>query len=42
MLFTEINREGLEAAIAANPPGDPVFMINLLRFHDQADYGGSH
>jgi hypothetical protein len=40
MPFTEINREGLDAAIAATPPGSPVFMINLLRFHDQADYDG--
>jgi hypothetical protein len=37
---TEINREGLDAAVAAIPPGSPVFMVNLLRFRDQADYGG--
>jgi uncharacterized protein (DUF1330 family) len=40
MPTTEINREGLDAAVSAIPPGSPVFMINLLRFRDQADYGG--
>jgi hypothetical protein len=37
---TEINQEGLDAAVAAIPAGSPVFMINLLRFREQADYGG--
>jgi hypothetical protein len=37
---TEINREGLDAAVATIPPGSPVFMVNLLRFRDQAAYGG--
>jgi hypothetical protein len=36
---TEINPQGLDAAVAAIPPGIPVFMVNLLRFRDQADYG---
>ena len=40
MPTTEINHEGLDAAVAAIPAGSPVFMINLLRFRDQADYGG--
>jgi uncharacterized protein (DUF1330 family) len=37
---TEIDPAGLDAAVAALPPGEPLFMINLLRFRDQADYGG--
>jgi hypothetical protein len=36
---TEINPQGLDAAVAAIPPGIAVFMVNLLRFRDQADYG---
>jgi len=39
MPTTEIDHEGLAAAVAAIPAGSPVYMINLLRFRDQADYG---
>jgi uncharacterized protein (DUF1330 family) len=36
---TEIDPAGLDAATAALPPGEPLFMINLLRFNEEADYG---
>ena len=40
MPVTEIDPAALDAAVAALPAGQPLFMINLLRFRDQADYGG--
>ena len=39
MPVTEIDPAGLDAAIAALPAGEPLFMLNLLRFTDEADYG---
>ena len=32
--------ERVNALLAGIPPGDPVVMINLLRYREQADYGG--
>ena len=40
MPVTEIDPTGLDAAVAALAAGQPLFMINFLRFRDQADYGG--
>ncbi len=40
MPVTEIDPAGLEAAVAALPAGEPLLMLNLLRFNDEADYGG--
>ena len=37
--YTQIDQEGLEAAAAGIPDGQPVFMVNLLRFREHADYG---
>lgn len=39
MTHVQIDRAGLEAAAAGIPAGEPVFMINLLRFREHADYG---
>jgi len=36
----DIHFEAVLAEARAVPPGQPVMMINLLRFRDQADYGG--
>lgn len=35
-----IDHEAALAVAAKAPAGKPVVMINILRFHDQADYGG--
>lgn len=40
MPVPEIDPAGLDAAVAALPAGDPLLMLNLLRFKDEADYGG--
>ncbi len=39
MTHVQIDRAGLEAAAAGIPAGEPVFMVNLLRFRERADYG---
>jgi hypothetical protein len=38
MIPMHITRESLDAAERAVKPGTPVFMLNLLRFRDQARY----
>lgn len=38
MPTTEIDPNDLAAAVAAFPADSPVFMVNMLRFHDQARY----
>lgn len=38
MPTTEIHPADLDAAVAAYPAGSPLFMVNLLRFHEQAQY----
>lgn len=38
MATTEIDPADLTAAVAAFPADSPVFMLNLLRFHDHAQY----
>ena len=38
MIPMHITRESLDAAERAIKPGTPVFMLNLLRFRDQARY----
>lgn len=39
MTSIHIDHAGLEAAVAGSPAGEPVFMVNLLRFREHADYG---
>ena len=39
MKTIEMNEENLSAAAAAIPADKPVFMINLVRYREQADYG---
>jgi hypothetical protein len=38
MPTTEIDPADLDAAAAAFPADTPLFMVNLLRFHDRAQY----
>jgi hypothetical protein len=38
MPTTEIHTTDLNRAMAAFPAGSPLFMVNLLRFHDRARY----
>ena len=38
MPSTEVDPTDLDAAVAAFPTDSPLFMVNLLRFHDQALY----
>ncbi|GLY98315.1 hypothetical protein [Actinoplanes sp. NBRC 103695] len=38
MSSIQINPDDLEAAAAAFPADTPLFMLNLLRFHPQAQY----
>jgi uncharacterized protein (DUF1330 family) len=38
MPTTEIDPTDLDAAVAAFPSDSPLFMVNLLRFHDHAQY----
>ena len=40
MPVPEIDPAALDAVVAALPAGDPLLMLNLLRFRDEADYGG--
>ena len=39
MRAIEMNKEELSAAAAATPADKPVFMINLVRYRERADYG---
>lgn len=39
MRTIEMNKENLSASAAAIPADKPVFMINLVRYREQADYG---
>ena len=41
MSSTEIDPADLDAAVATFPDDTPVYMVNLLRFHDQARYSTS-
>ncbi len=38
MPTTDIDPTDLDAALATFPADHPLFMVNLLRFHDQAQY----
>lgn len=40
MPTTEMTPEALETAAAAGRTGKPIFMVNLLRYNEQADYAG--
>ena len=40
MRLVNVEPEAVQAAAAVIPEGVPVFMLNLLRFRAQADYGG--
>lgn len=39
MRTTEIDFESLRAAAGDLPPHQPVFMLNLVRYRERADYG---
>ena len=39
MTHTRIDQAGLDSAAAGVAVGEPVFMVNLVRFHEHADYG---
>ena len=39
MPTTDIAASALAAGAAAVPAGDPISMVSLLRYNDQADYG---
>lgn len=39
MQTTEIMPDALQRVVARVPPGRPIFMVNLLRYNAQADYG---
>jgi uncharacterized protein (DUF1330 family) len=41
MSSTEIDPTDLDAAVAAFPTDSPLFMVNLLRFHDEAHYAST-
>ena len=41
MPTTEIDPTDLDAAVAAFPSDSPLFMVNLLRFHGQAQYSAT-
>ncbi len=38
---TEITLQALLAAVGAIPADSPIYMVNLLRYREQADYGDS-
>lgn len=38
MPTTEMTSDAIEAASAAGPTNQPIFMVNLLRYNDQANY----
>jgi hypothetical protein len=38
---SEIHLDALDAAERSLPPGQPVYMLNLLRYRDEALYDGS-
>ncbi len=39
MPTTEMTPNALEAGAATGSTGQPIFMLNLLRYNDRADYG---
>lgn len=39
MRAIEMNKENLSATAAAMPADKPIFMINLVHYREQADYG---
>ncbi len=39
---TEFSSEALLAAAGAVPADQPIFMVNLVRYKERADYGGEH
>ena len=39
---TELSSEALLAAARVIPVDQPVFMVNLVRYKERADYGGEH
>ena len=39
---TELSSEALLAAVGAVPADQPIFMINLVRYKEKADYSGEH
>lgn len=41
MRTTEMTKDALDAAAAASPADQPIFMVNLLRFNAQAIYTGN-
>lgn len=41
MNFIEIDKENMAQAIAAVPAKTPVFMLNLLKYKANADYGNT-
>ncbi len=41
MPTTEMTHASLDAAEASVPAGHPVFMVNLLRYNEQARYGAA-
>ena len=40
MPTTEMTETAFEAAAATSATGEPIFMVNLLRYNEHADYGG--
>lgn len=39
MTTTDMTRDALDTAAAAGSAGQPIFMLNLLRYNEQANYG---
>lgn len=39
MPSTKMTADAIEAAAAVSSTGQPVFMVNLLRYNEQANYG---
>lgn len=39
MRAIEMNKENLSATAAAMPADEPIFMLNLVRYREQANYG---
>lgn len=39
---TELSSEAILATAGVVPAGQPVFMVNLVRYKERADYGGEH
>lgn len=41
MPTTEMRSDALDVAMASVSPAQPIFMVNLLRYHERAQYGAS-